>query len=179
MCCVPPAATMPRTKFCARRLVWVVSKQHAGRLRIIRIEDSRLVIVEDDLELMDLVEILQAGDQLGFGGADRPTLIPVHAGGSVKDIDEFAADPLGTKHAGLGLVAPYTSSAGLPAPFCKVGCVGERVSQFGADGGDIRFGEERRSNRLAPLRCWAGPMRWTRTNLWAADVSLEVSSPSP
>ena len=80
----------------------VVGELHPRRLARSKLHEARRLIVEDDLKLMDLVETLQAGNELLLGGGERRAF---HTAGAVEDVDESAPFTLHAKDLRTGLSA--------------------------------------------------------------------------
>ncbi len=55
---------------------------------------ARLIVVEDDLELLILAQGSQALFQLPLRRSKRPTAEVFHAGGAIEHVDEHGARPL-------------------------------------------------------------------------------------
>src|SRR5215467_6903600 len=100
------------------------------------IERLRLRVEEDDVELVDGVERLNALDELLLGGSERSAF---HAGRAVEDVDELAAFAGDAEDARLRVVA----GAG--------GALHAGRRSAAAFGGGLRR-----------LRCWFGGWRWSR-----------------
>ena len=86
-----------------------------------RIKHGRLIVVKDNLKLMDLLQVFEAGSQFAFRSVQRSPLIPVHAGRPIKDVHKLAANPLGSEDTGSSLITCDTT------PRRKPGSVGKFI----------------------------------------------------
>ena len=87
---------MPPTNFCANRLFCSVANTSRPGVPL-GLNAQRMLVVEDDLELVGRAQVVQASEQLGLGRRQRRSFVIAHAAGAIENVNEVMPFALGEK----------------------------------------------------------------------------------